>query len=76
MRNCTDTHLDHLSQSQQNRKLNSNNSTGEKGISKQGTGFKVEIGGTYIGRKKTLGEAIAIRDAARLRLFKYAKELE
>lgn len=71
MREFTPDHLRALSVSQQNRKLNKNNKTGYKGISIQGTAYKVEVGGTYIGRRKNLKDAIVIRDLAVAKMFEY-----
>lgn len=75
MREFTDRHIENLSKGQQNRKLNRNNTTGHKGIHphKKG-GYEVKVGGTYVGYRKSLDDAIVIRDEARARLFEYATD--
>lgn len=54
------------SQNQMNRKLNINNTLGEKCISKSGTGFRVQIekDGKFVFRKsyRNLSDAISARD--------------
>lgn len=76
IRHFSDAHLDRLSIAQQNRTSNKNNRTGEKNISMQGKWFRVDVGGSYIGIKETMTEAIAIRDAARKALLVYSGKQE
>ena len=73
-RKFTDQHIENMSRSQQNRKLNHNNRLGHKNITLLKTGkYRVRVIDTHIGHRDTLEEAIKLRDEARKRMMEYVR---
>jgi hypothetical protein len=62
-------HCEAIAEAQKTRKINSNNNTGHKNVRKYKNSYIVEVAGTYIGCRKTIVDAIKIRDEARERLL-------
>ena len=70
-----DQRLENLTRGQHNRKLNRDSTTGHKNITRHKGAYEVTVAGVYIGRRKYLKDAIALRDAERKRVMIYEEKV-